>query len=293
MGCCASIPQGSVGMVERCGKFRRQATPGLQFLCCILGEHVSGHVSLRVQSLDVQVETKTKDNVFLHVKVSVQYQVEPDSVFDAYYRLSEPHAQITTYVYDVVRSSVPKILLDDVFEQKEEIAMAVKDELSKSMEGYGFHIMQALITDIDPDERVKAAMNEINTAERQRIAARDKAEAEKIMIVKAAEAEAESKYLAGVGISRQRLAIIEGLRESVVGFTENVEGATTKDVMDLVLVTQYFDTLKEIGAHPSSSTIFVPMGNIDGHGDSVSDQVRTGFLEATAGRQPHGVNKRN
>jgi len=159
-----------------------------------------------------------------------------------------------------------------------------------------------LITDIDPDERVKAAMNEINTAERQRIAARDKAEAEKIMIVKAAEAEAESKYLAGVGISRQRLAIIEGLRESVVGFTENVEGASTKDVMvrtsiislhdwsqltfvvslqDLVLVTQYFDTLKEIGAHPSSNTIFVPMA---GEGSNVSDQVRTGFLEATAGK---------
>ena len=160
-----------------------------------------------------------------------------------------------------------------------------------------------MITDIDPDERVKAAMNEINTAERQRIAARDKAEAEKIMIVKAAEAEAESKYLAGVGISRQRLAIIEGLRESVVGFTENVEGASTKDVMvrtsiistrfwsqltqfvvslqDLVLVTQYFDTLKEIGAHHSSNTIFVPM---TGEGSNVSDQVRTGFLEATAGK---------
>jgi len=291
MGCCSSIPQGSVGMVERCGKFQRQASPGLQFLCCILGEHISGHVSLRVQSLDVQVETKTKDNVFLHVKVSVQYQVEPDSVFDAYYRLSEPHAQITTYVYDVVRSSVPKILLDDVFEQKEEIAMAVKEELAKSMEGYGFRIMQALITDIYPDERVKAAMNEINTAERQKYAARDKAEAEKIMIVKAAEAEAESKYLAGVGISRQRLAIIEGLRESVVGFTENVEGATTKDVMDLVLVTQYFDTLKEIGAHPTSNTIFIPTGN-EGL-SSVSDQVRTGFLEATAGKvQPH-QKKRN
>jgi len=278
--------------VERCGKFQRQASPGLQFLCCILGEHVSGHVSLRVQSLDVQVETKTKDNVFLHVKVSVQYQVEPDSVFDAYYRLSEPHSQITTYVYDVVRSSVPKIALDDVFEQKEEIAIAVKEELSKSMEGYGFRIMQALITDIDPDERVKAAMNEINTAERQKYAARDRAEAEKIMIVKAAEAEAESKYLAGVGISRQRLAIIEGLRESVVGFTENVEGATTKDVMDLVLVTQYFDTLKEIGAHPNSNTIFVPTGNSDS--PSVSDQVRTGFLEATAGKvQPSHQKKRN
>jgi len=266
-------------MVERCGKFRRQATPGLQLLCCCLGEHISGHVSLRVQSLDVQVETKTKDNVFLHVKVSVQYQVEAENVFDAYYRLSEPQAQITTYVYDVVRSSVPKILLDDVFEQKEEIAQAVKEELAKSMEGYGFRILQALITDIDPDERVKAAMNEINTAERLRIAAGDKAEAEKIMIVKAAEAEAESKYLSGVGISRQRLAIIEGLRESVVGFTDNVDGASTKDVMDLVLVTQYFDTLKDIGAHKTSATVFVPLG---GDGKSITDQVRSGFLEGAA-----------
>jgi len=277
-------------MVERCGKFQRNATPGLQLMCCLIGEHLSGHVSLRVQSLEVTVETKTKDNVFLHVKVVVQYQVDPDSVFDAYYRLSEPQAQITTYVYDVVRSSVPKILLDDVFEQKEEIAVSVKEELSKSMEGYGFRILQALITDIDPDERVKAAMNEINTAERQRIAATDKAEAEKIMIVKAAEAEAESKYLAGVGISRQRLAIIEGLRESVLGFTDNVEGATTKDVMDLVLVTQYFDTLKEIGAHQSSSTVFVPLGE---GGSSISEQVRTGFLEAAPVRQHRKQKKHN
>jgi len=246
-------------------------------LCCVLGDKVSGSVSMRVQSLNVEVETKTKDNVLLHVRVSVQYKVEPENVFDAYYRLSEPHRQITAYVYDVVRASVPKILLDDVFEQKEEIAMAVKEELSKSMEGYGFNIIQALITDLDPDDRVKAAMNEINTAERQRIAATDKAEAEKIMIVKAAEAEAESKYLAGVGISRQRLAIIEGLRESVVGFTDNVEGARTKDVMDLVLITQYFDTLKEIGAHPNSKTIFVP--HQEG-GAGVADQVRNGFLEA-------------
>jgi len=145
------------------------------------------------------------------------------------------------------------------------------------MEGYGFNIIQALITDLDPDERVKAAMNEINTAERQRIAATDKAEAEKIMIVKAAEAEAESKYLAGVGISRQRLAIIEGLRESVVGFTDNVDGASTKDVMDLVLITQYFDTLKEIGAHSSSRTVFVPYQEGSG---GIADQVRNGFLEA-------------
>lgn len=290
MGCCASIPQGSVGMVERCGKFRRQAPPGLTMLCCVFGEHISGSVSLRVQSLNVEVETKTKDNVFLHVRVSVQYKVEPENVFDAYYRLSDPHRQITAYVYDVVRASVPKILLDDVFEQKEEIAMAVKEELSKSMEGYGFNIIQALITDLDPDDRVKAAMNEINTAERQRIAATDKAEAEKIMIVKAAEAEAESKYLAGVGISRQRLAIIEGLRESVVGFTDNVEGANTKDVMDLVLITQYFDTLKEIGAHGNSKTIFVPQ-NMEG--GSVSEQVRNGFMEAAQVNTGGGKKKHN
>jgi len=213
MGCWASVPQSSVGMVERFGKFRREAHPGLNPLCCCLGEAVHGYVSQRVQQLDVTCETKTKDNVFVDVVVSVQYQVIAQNTFDAYYKLTDPHTQIKAYVYDVVRASVPKIVLDEVFETKEEIAHSVREELEKSMNEYGFQIIQTLITDIRPDEKVKRAMNDINAAQRLRAAATDKAEAEKIMVVKAAEADAESKYLAGMGISRQRRAIVEGLRD--------------------------------------------------------------------------------
>jgi len=250
-----------------------------------LGEQVSGFVSLRVQQLDVTCETKTKDNVFVDIVCSVQFQVVGDKSFDAFYKLTNPTQQITAYVYDVVRASVPKILLDDVFETKDEIAMTVKEELAKSMSDYGYDILQALITDIKPDERVKKAMNEINAAERNRVAATDRAEAEKIMIVKAAEADAESKYLAGVGISRQRIAIVEGLRDSVVGFTDNVQGAITKDVMDLVLVTQYFDTLKEIGAQPKTTTVFMP--HHSSGSESLTDQVRDGFMQASSVKK-HG-----
>jgi len=206
--CFATVPEASVGIVEKFGKFKREAGAGLHWLCCCLGENLKGSVSLRVQQLDVDCETKTKDNVFVTIVVSVQYQVVPETVFDAFYKLTDPHRQITAYVYDVVRASVPKIDLDSVFETKEDIAMAVKAELEKVMATYGYQIVQALITDIVPDDKVKEAMNAINAAERLRIAATDKAEAEKIMIVKAAEADAESKYLAGVGVSRQRRAIV-------------------------------------------------------------------------------------
>jgi len=280
MGCWASVPQSSVGMVERFGKFRREAHPGLNPLCCCLGEAVHGYVSLRVQQLDVTCETKTKDNVFVDVVVSVQYQVSAQNTYDAYYKLTDPNTQIKAYVYDVVRASVPKIVLDEVFETKEEIAHSVREELEKSMNEYGFQIIQTLITDIRPDEKVKRAMNDINAAQRLRAAATDKAEAEKIMVVKAAEADAESKYLAGMGISRQRRAIVEGLRDSVLGFTHEVDGVDTKAVMDLVLITQYFDTLKEIGVHGGASTIFIP--HSPGGIESIADQIRIGVLQAKA-----------
>lgn len=276
--CFATVPESSVGIVEKFGKFKKEAGAGLHWLCCCLGEQLTGAVSLRVQQLDVNCETKTKDNVFVTIVVSVQYQVTPESVFDAHYRLTDPQRQITAYVYDVVRASVPKIDLDSVFETKEDIASAVKAELEKVMAEYGYQIVQALITDIVPDSKVKAAMNEINAAERLRIAATDKAEAEKIMIVKAAEADAESKYLAGVGVSRQRRAIVEGLKESILGFSEEVSGTTPKDVMDLVIITQYFDTLRDIGAHSHSSTVFIP--HSPAGVESVAEQIRNGFMQS-------------
>eukprot|EP00894_Picocystis_sp_ML_P003959 jgi/Pico_ML_1/54476/g4817.t2 len=191
------IKSSTAGVVERFGKFSRVIYPGLNFLACCIGECVSGAVSLRVRQLDVTIETKTKDNVFVVVVVSVQYEVENDQVYDAFYRLTNPLEQIRAYVFDVVRSTVPKINLDDVFDQKDEIAKAVKSDLAQTMPSYGYHILQTLVTDIEPDSRVKSAMNEINAAQRQRVAAADKAEAEKILVVKAAEADAESKYLAG------------------------------------------------------------------------------------------------
>eukprot|EP00005_Dracoamoeba_jomungandri_P006319 CAMPEP_0174261714 /NCGR_PEP_ID=MMETSP0439-20130205/11916_1 /TAXON_ID=0 /ORGANISM="Stereomyxa ramosa, Strain Chinc5" /LENGTH=270 /DNA_ID=CAMNT_0015346251 /DNA_START=63 /DNA_END=875 /DNA_ORIENTATION=- len=258
MGCCASIGQSNIGVIQRCGKFDRVAPAGLNLLNPCVCERMAGRVSLRLQQLDVICETKTKDNVFVEIKVSVQFQVIYDRIYDAFYRLEDPTIQIRAYVYDVVRASVPLINLDDVFQTKDEIAQTLKVELGKEMEDYGFEILQALITEVEPNAKVKEAMNDINAAERLKHAAMDTAKAEKILVVKAAEADSESKYLAGVGIARQRMAIVEGLRDSVLGFSDNVEGANTKDVMDLVLATQYFDTIKELGSASRARTIFVP-----------------------------------
>lgn len=211
-----------------------------------------------------------------------QYQVlrEENRLYDAFYKLTDSREQIRSYVFDVVRSTVPRIKLDDVFESKEEIAISVKDMLSKSMEGFGYQIMNTLVTDIAPDSRVKQAMNEINAAQRARVAAQDRAEADKIMVVKAAEADAESKYLAGTGMARQRQAIIAGLRESVVDFQESVDGITSKDVLEMMMMTQYFDTMKDVGTHGGNSTIFVPSG--PGAVAEASHAIRNGLMQATA-----------
>ncbi|KAH9319321.1 hypothetical protein KI387_021090 [Taxus chinensis] len=239
-----------------------------------------GHLSLRVQKLDVQCETKTKDNVFVTVVASVQYRALLEKANDAYYKLSNTREQIQAYVFDVIRSSVPKMNLDDVFEQKNEVAKAVENELEKAMSTYGFEIVQTLIVDVEPAETVKKAMNEINAAARMRVATRDKAEAEKILQIKRAEAEAESKFLSGQGIARQRQAIVDGLRDSVLAFSINVPGTTAKDVMDMVLVTQYFDTMKEIGASSKSTSVFIPHG--PGAVRDVAEQIRDGLLQAQA-----------
>jgi len=275
---CVCVPEAKVAMVERFGKFSQEARHGLNCINCFC-DSVAGYVSMQVQQIDVRCETKTKDSVFVHIVVSVLYQALSDNVFDAFYKLTDPHAQITAYVYDVVRASVPRITIDDVFLTKDEIAHQMRESLAKLMESYGYEIKDTLITDIQPDSKVKRAMNEINAAERLRMAAADKAEANKIAIVKAAEADAESKYLAGVGVSRQRLAIVEGLRDSVVGFTGNVQGATTKDVMDLILVTQYFDCIKDIGAGCHDTTLYLP--HSPGAIQTVADQIKVGFIEVS------------
>ncbi|KAG2714362.1 hypothetical protein I3760_03G023300 [Carya illinoinensis] len=219
-----------------------------------------------------------QDNVFVNVVASVQYHAIAEKAADAFYRLSNTRAQIQSYVFDVIRASVPKLNLDAVFEQKNDIAKAVEEELEKAMSTYGFEIVQTLIVDIEPDVQVKRAMNEINAAARLRLAANEKAEAEKILQIKKAEGEAESKYLSGLGIARQRQAIVDGLRDSVLAFSENVPGTTPKDVMDMVLVTQYFDTMKEIGASSKSSSVFIPHG--PGAVRDVAAQIREGLLQA-------------
>jgi len=284
MGICASVEQANVGMIESCGKFTRTAPAGLNFLNPCACESISGTISLRIQQVDVTVETKSKDNVFVHLVVSVQYQAIWEKIFDAYYRLTNPPEQIKAYVFDVVRAEVPKIDLDDIFMTKDDIAKAIKEELTKVMEDFGFKILKTLITDIQPDAKVKEAMNNINAAQRLKHAAADKAEAQKISIVKAAEAEAESKYLQGVGIARQRMAIIDGLRDSVVNFQTGVDGADSKDVMELVLATQYFDTLKDVGARTNANTVFVPFEGKKA-GANLSDQIRDGFMQSEASKR--------
>lgn len=271
------IKQQTVGVIERFGKFHRMARPGLGMKVPIMDKLVA-RITIRVQQLDVVVETKTQDDVFVHLKVSVQYFVIPEKVYDAYYRLTNVHQQVTSFVFDLVRARVPKLKLDDLFEKKDEIADAVRQELGHTMEEFGYNILKALVTDIDPDAKVKEAMNEINAATRLRMAATEKGEAERILKVKAAEADAQSKALQGKGIADQRKAIIEGLRDSVEQFQQAVEGSTARDVMMLVLMTQYFDTLQSIGEHSQTNTILMP--HSPGGLGSIADQIRDAMVTA-------------
>ncbi len=272
-----TVKQQTAAIVERFGKFKRIAGAGLNFKIPLI-DKVAGKISLRVQQLDVRVETKTKDNVFVNVIVSVQFFVIPEKIMDAFYKLQNAEAQITSYVYDVVRARVPNIILDDVFETKDDIAQAVKLELEQIMDDFGYGIVKALVTDIDPDAKVKASMNEINAAQRLRVAAVEQAEADKIRVVKAAEAEAESKALQGKGIADQRTAIVNGLQESVTEFKTKVEGTSAHDVMNLVLMTQYFDTLKDVGLSSNSNTIMIPHSP-SGMND-ISEQLRNAMITA-------------
>jgi regulator of protease activity HflC (stomatin/prohibitin superfamily) len=271
------VRQQTIGVIERFGKFSNTASAGLNFKLPFIDRVVS-RVNMRVQQLDVVVETKTIDDVFVNVKVSVQYQVMPDKVYDAYYRLTNVHDQISAYVFDVVRARVPQLRLDDAFSKKEDIASAVKHELHDTMDDFGYDILKALVTDIDPDERVKHAMNEINAATRMRMAASEKGEADRILKVKAAEAEAQSKALEGKGIADQRKAIIEGLHTSVIEFQQSLQGVSAQDVMMIVLLTQYFDTLKDISHHGNTNTIMLPSNPAGLSG--LSEQIRDVIMSA-------------
>ncbi|QCD82718.1 membrane protease subunit HflK [Vigna unguiculata] len=279
---CLQVEQSTVAIKEIFGKYDDVLQPGFHCVPWFFGTQIAGYLSLRVQQLDVRCETKTKDNVFVTVVASIQYRALAEKADDAFYKLSNTREQIQAYVFDVIRACVPKMDLDASFEQKKEIARAVEEELEKAMSAYGYEIVQTLIVDIEPDERVKRAMNEINAAARLRVAANEKAEAEKILQIKKAEGEAESKYLAGLGIARQRQAIVDGLRDSVLAFSENVPGTSSKDVMDMVLVTQYFDTLKEIGASSKSNSVFVPHG--PGAVRDIASQFRDGLLQGSMTR---------
>jgi regulator of protease activity HflC (stomatin/prohibitin superfamily) len=270
-----TVNTAEVAVITRFGKFLRAADPGLNWKRPFF-DSVAGMVSLRVNQISLTMETKTKDNVFVTIPISVQNRVRPEKVYDAFYKLSDPTAQIKSYVEQVILGHVPGMTLDEVFASS--IAAAVKQELDADMATFGFEIVNVLVTDIVPDQKVKSAMNDINAAQREQVAANARGEAEKILVVKKAEAEAESKALQGQGIANQRKAIIEGLQTSIEQFQKVVDGASSRDVMQLVLVTQYFDTLKSIGESDKTNTLF--LSHTPSAVKEVSDQILESMLVA-------------
>src|SRR5690554_3403736 len=249
------VKQQTAVIVERLGRFHSVRNSGFHLKIPFI-DQISGRMSLKIQQLDVVVETKTKDDVFVKLKVSVQYVVIANKVYDAFYKLDNPYTQITSYVFDVVRAEVPKLRLDDVFEKKDDIAIAVKGELQDAMNDYGYDIIKTLVTDIDPDEQVKHAMNRINASEREKVAAQYEGDAQRILIVEKAKAEAESKRLQGQGIADQRREIAKGLLESVDVL--NKVGINSQEASALIVVTQHYDTLQSIGENSGTKLIMLP-----------------------------------
>ena len=268
-----TVKQQTAAILERLGKFHSVKGPGLNFKIPFI-DRVRAKLNLKIQQLDVNVETKTFDDVFVRMKVSVQYLVLQDSVYDAFYRLENPHDQITSYVFDVVRAEVPKMKLDDVFVKKDDVANAIKNELQDAMNNYGYEIVRALVTDIDPDPQVKEAMNRINAAEREKIAAEYEGEAERIRIVAKAKAEAESKRLQGQGIADQRREIAKGLEESVEVL--NNVGINSQEASALIVVTQHYDTLQSMGENTNSNLILMP--NSPNAGSEMLTEMTTSFI---------------
>jgi regulator of protease activity HflC (stomatin/prohibitin superfamily) len=277
LGSFFTVNTAQVAIITRFGKFLRVAEPGLNWKVPYF-DTVAGIVSLRVNQIALTMETKTKDNVFVTIPISVQNRVRPEKAYDAFYKLSDPVAQIKSYVEQVILGHVPSMTLDEVFASQSSIALAVKQELDSDMSAFGYEIVNVLVTDIVPDAKVKSAMNDINAAQREQVAASARGEADKILVVKKAEAEAESKALQGQGIANQRRAIVEGLQSSIEQFQKAVEGATSRDVMQLVLVTQYFDTLKSIGESDKTNTLF--LSHSPGAVREVSDEILNSMLVA-------------
>ena len=254
-GSVFTVKQQTTAIVERFGKFMRINQAGLQFKIPLI-ERISGRVNLKIQQLDVIVETKTKDDVFVQLKISVQFQILKEKVYDAFYKLQNPHEQITAFIFDTVRAEVPKMKLDDVFEKKDDIALAIQRELKEAMLNYGYDIVKALVTDLDPDAQVKSAMNRINAAEREKVAAQYEGDAQRIIIVEKAKAEAESKRLQGMGIANQRREIARGLEESMDVL--NRAGINSQEASALIIITQHYDTLQAVGERTNSNLIMLP-----------------------------------
>ncbi|MGO9700065.1 MAG: SPFH domain-containing protein [Xanthobacteraceae bacterium] len=277
LGSFFTVSTAQVAVITRFGKFRRVAEPGLNWKWPII-DKVAGKVSLRVNQIDLTMETKTKDNVFVTIPISVQNRVRPEKIYDAFYKLSNPMEQIQSYVEQVILGHVPGMTLDEVFASQSGIATAVKQELDADMAAFGFEIVNVLVTDIVPDAKVKSAMNDINAAQREQVAANARGEAEKILVVKKAEAEAESKALQGQGIANQRKAIIAGLQGSIDQFKKVVEDASTSEVMQLVMATQYFDTIKSIGESDKTNTLF--LSHSPAAVRDISEQILQGMVTA-------------
>lgn len=270
------VKQQQAAVIQRFGKFQRVANAGFNWKIPFV-DSVSGRISLKVQQLDVNVETKTLDDVFVHLKVSVQYNVIKAHIYSAFYELEDPMTQITSYVFDVVRAEVPKMKLDEVFARKDDVAVAIKAELSEEMQKYGYGIIKALVTDIDPDAQVKIAMNRINAAEREKVAAAFEAEAERIKIVAIAQAEAESKKLQGQGIADQRREIAKGLEDSVEAL--NKVGINSQEASALIVVTQHYDTLQAMGTSNNSNLILLP--NSPSNASDMMGEMVTSFSAAS------------
>ena len=288
-----TVKQQTAIIVERFGKFLSIRQSGLQLKIPLI-DRIAGRVNLKIQQLDVIIETKTKDNVFVKLKVSVQFMVVKDTVYDAFYKLEYPHDQITSYVFDVVRAEVPKLKLDDVFERKDDIAIAVKRELNEAMTTYGYDIINTLVTDIDPDIQVKNAMNRINAADREKTAAEFESEAQRIRIVAKAKAEAESKKLQGQGIADQRREIARGLVESVEVL--NSVGINSQEASALIVVTQHYDTLQAIGADTNSNLILLPnspQAGSDMLNNMVASFSASNQIGETMKNQPKRTKKKN
>jgi regulator of protease activity HflC (stomatin/prohibitin superfamily) len=282
LGSFFTVNTAQAAVVTRFGRFLRVAEAGLNWKTPYI-DSVAAMMSLRVNQITLTVETKTKDNVFVTIPISVQTRIRPEKVYDAFYKLSDPTAQIKSYVEQVILGHVPGMTLDEVFASQSSIASAVKHELDTDMAGFGYEIVNVLVTDIVPDEKVKSAMNDINAAQREQVAATARGEAEKILVVKKAEAEAESKALQGQGIANERKAIVEGLQVSIEQFQKVVQDASAKEVMQLVMVTQYFDTLKAIGESDKNSTLF--LSHSPGAIGEISNQIMGAMVAAERAKE--------